>query len=68
MPPLIGEVVSDVMYDGQLQSNPKHPACGQPCVWFVHVEDSQERQFETSWHVSVCFSSYLMFIAQLEAV
>ncbi|KAI0749340.1 P-loop containing nucleoside triphosphate hydrolase protein [Daedaleopsis nitida] len=32
MPPLIGEVVSDVVYNGQLQSNPTHPVpLHQPC-------------------------------------
>ena len=55
MPPLIGEVVSDVVYEGQLQSNPDHLVpSGQPCCWFVHVDGSMERQHEgTSWHVSV---------------
>ncbi|TFK87476.1 hypothetical protein K466DRAFT_490831 [Polyporus arcularius HHB13444] len=51
MPPLIGEVVSDVVYEGQLQSNPDHPVPpGQACCWFVHAHDSQEKQFGTSWH------------------
>lgn len=53
MPPLIGDVVSDVVYEGQLQSNPEHPVpVTQPCCWLVHVADSQERRFDTSWHVS----------------
>ena len=52
MPPLIGEVVSDVMYEGQLQSNPEHPVPStQPSCWFVDTQDSRELQHKTSWHV-----------------
>ena len=54
MPPLIGEVVSDVMYEGQLQSNPDHPIPStQPSCWFIHTEDSRESQHDTSWHASL---------------
>lgn len=54
MPPQIGEVVSDVVYDGQLQSNPLHPVpLSMPSCRFVHVEDSQENQHDTSIHVSI---------------
>ncbi|EJF64958.1 hypothetical protein DICSQDRAFT_159914 [Dichomitus squalens LYAD-421 SS1] len=51
MPPLIGEVVSEVIYEGQLQSWPDHPVpTTQDSCWFVHTEDSRELQHETSWH------------------
>ncbi|KAI0671739.1 P-loop containing nucleoside triphosphate hydrolase protein [Trametes maxima] len=47
----IGDVISEVVYDGQLQSNPNHPISGDtPCCWFVHVEDSEEQQREKSIH------------------
>ncbi|KAI0719276.1 P-loop containing nucleoside triphosphate hydrolase protein [Cerioporus squamosus] len=68
MPPLIGEVVSDVVYEGQLQSNPDHPVPhGQPCCWFVHVEDSQERSFETNWHNPVERAAVLRIAEKLQA-
>ncbi|KAI0649113.1 P-loop containing nucleoside triphosphate hydrolase protein [Trametes meyenii] len=51
MPPLIGDVISEAVYDGQLQSNPNHPISGDtPCCWFVHVEGSEEQQHEKSIH------------------
>ncbi|KAI8980183.1 P-loop containing nucleoside triphosphate hydrolase protein [Trametes punicea] len=51
MPPLIGDIVSEVIYDSQLRSNPHHPVQHDtPSCWFVHVEDSQEKRYETSWH------------------
>lgn len=53
MPPFIGEVVSDVVYNGQLQSNPLHPVPhSQPSCWFAHVSNSREQPHETSQHVS----------------
>ena len=52
MPPFIGDAISDGVYDGQLQSNPKHPVpVSTPSCWFVHVEDSEEHKFDTSWQV-----------------
>ena len=63
MPPLIGEVISDVIYEGQLQSNPDHPVpTTQASCWFVHTEDSRELQHETSWHVSLPHIFYLSLL------
>ncbi|KAM5535941.1 hypothetical protein V8D89_010381 [Ganoderma adspersum] len=53
MPPLIGDVVSDVMYEGQLQSNPNHAISStQHSCWFIHTEESRELQHDTSWHAT----------------
>ena len=53
MPPLIGEVVSDHIYNSQLCSNPDHPVpISETCCWFVHVEESEEKREAPSWHVS----------------
>ncbi|KAI0661728.1 P-loop containing nucleoside triphosphate hydrolase protein [Cubamyces menziesii] len=51
MPPLIGEVVSDHIYNSQLCSNPDHPVpISETCCWFVHVEESEEKREAPSWH------------------
>ncbi|KAL7279197.1 hypothetical protein ACG7TL_007037 [Trametes sanguinea] len=51
MPPLIGDAVSEAVYDSQLRSNPDHPVPYEtPSCWFVHVEDSGERKHGTSLH------------------
>lgn len=60
MPPLIGDVVSEVVYDSQLQSNPLHPVPYEtPSCWFVHVDNSAEKKHETSLHVSPLISCLL---------
>ncbi|KAI0331917.1 P-loop containing nucleoside triphosphate hydrolase protein [Cubamyces sp. BRFM 1775] len=51
MPPLIGDAVSETIYSSQLRSNPNHPVpYSEPCCWFVHVDESEERRDGTSWH------------------
>ncbi|KAI1797127.1 P-loop containing nucleoside triphosphate hydrolase protein [Ganoderma leucocontextum] len=68
MPPLIGEVVSDVMYEGQLQSNPDHPVPStQTSCWFVHAQDSRELQHETSWHNPAERATVLKIAEKLQA-
>ncbi|RPD74791.1 P-loop containing nucleoside triphosphate hydrolase protein [Lentinus tigrinus ALCF2SS1-7] len=68
MPPLIGEVVSDVVYDGQLQSNPSHPVpYEQPCCWFVHVVESEEKPSGTSWHNPIERATVLKITEKLQA-
>lgn len=65
MPPLIGDVVSEVVYDSQLQSNPEHPVPYEtPSCWFVHVDESEEKRQETSWHVSAS-SSHICALAEV---
>ncbi|KAH9903023.1 P-loop containing nucleoside triphosphate hydrolase protein [Cubamyces lactineus] len=49
MPPLIGDVVSETIYDSHLRSNPEHPVpYSESCCWFVHVEESEEKRDNTS--------------------
>ncbi|PIL35585.1 hypothetical protein GSI_02313 [Ganoderma sinense ZZ0214-1] len=68
MPPLIGEVVSDVMYEGQLQSNPDHPVPStKPSCWFVDTQDSKELQHETSWHNPAERTTVLKIAEKLQA-
>ncbi|KAH9850369.1 P-loop containing nucleoside triphosphate hydrolase protein [Lenzites betulinus] len=68
MPPLIGDVVSEVVYDGQLRSNPEHPIpYDTPSCWFVHVQESEERRFDTSWHNPAERATVLKIAEMLQA-
>ncbi|OCH94374.1 P-loop containing nucleoside triphosphate hydrolase protein [Obba rivulosa] len=45
MPPQIGDIISDAVYNGQLQSNPLHPVKDdQHACYFVDIEQDQEIQ------------------------
>ncbi|KAH9945186.1 P-loop containing nucleoside triphosphate hydrolase protein [Epithele typhae] len=68
MPSLIGEVVSDVNYDGQLDSWTDHPVPpSQPCCWFVHVDESQESKWDTSWQNVKERAAVIKIAAKLQA-
>ena len=54
MPPQIGDIISDAVYDGQLQSNPDHPIKEtQNACWFINIEQDQEVQDKTSYKVKI---------------
>ena len=59
MPSQIGNFISDAIYEGQLRSNPGHPQRDNSCAFFVHVPDSHEEPFGTSY--CVC---YFLIICQ----
>ncbi|KAI0775212.1 P-loop containing nucleoside triphosphate hydrolase protein [Trametes elegans] len=68
MPPLIGDVVSEVVYNGLLLSNPHHPVSHDiPCCWFVHVDDSEEKRAGTSWHNPAERAAVLKIAEKLQA-
>ncbi|CDO73717.1 hypothetical protein BN946_scf185015.g45 [Trametes cinnabarina] len=68
MPPLIGDAVSEAIYDSQLQSNPEHPIPYEtPSCWFVHVPDSEERPYGTSVHNPAERATVLKIAEKLQA-
>ncbi|KAJ2926342.1 hypothetical protein H1R20_g10754, partial [Candolleomyces eurysporus] len=50
MPPEIGGIISDAIYDSKLKSNPLHPVTSDTIsCYFVDVPQGQESKAETSW-------------------
>jgi len=61
MPPQIGQIISEAVYDNQLQSNPLHPITDEVLACrFIDVPGS-ERKNPNSGSVMVC-SLYIFFV------
>jgi regulator of nonsense transcripts 1 len=57
MPPEIGEIISEAIYDGELKSNPLHPVTEETIsCYFIDVPEGREAKAETSWKVCPIFS------------
>jgi hypothetical protein len=51
MPPQIGRIVSEAVYDSKLESNPKHPVSDATIAcYFINAEGTEQR-FGTSYVV-----------------
>ena len=56
MPPQLGEIISESVYEGRLQSDPSHPVTNKtPACYFINVPEGKEKQFEKSYIVCFCF-------------
>jgi hypothetical protein len=61
MPPQIGQVISEAVYDNQLKSNPLHPITDKVLAChFIDIPGSEKRNLDTgSFKVHPLFSLYL---------
>ena len=64
MPPQMGELISETVYDGCLSSNPRHPINNQiMACHFVDVH-GQEKRKEDSFMVSSVYSENMISIKE----
>ena len=57
MPPQIGDIISEAVYEGKLKSNDKHPITSEvTACYFANIANGTERQFGTSFRVELNFS------------
>jgi len=64
MPPQMGELISEAVYDGCLSSNPQHPINNQILAChFVDVH-GQEKRKEDSFMVSSVYSENMVSIKE----
>lgn len=60
MPPQIGEILSEAVYDGKLKSNPKHPITHEiRACYFFDIANGKEKQPDgKSFMVTSIFEFY----------
>lgn len=53
MPPQIGEIISEAVYDNKLKSNADHPITNEvTACYFVNIPDGKEKQCDKSFMAS----------------
>ena len=76
MPPQIGDIISEAVYDANLKSNPLHPITEKTTAcYFIDVPDGKERRVNDSFKVCLIFLLFCSSInlsiqndAEMEAV
>lgn len=57
MPPQIGDIISEAVYEGKLKSYDKHPITSEvTACYFVNIANGTEEQSGTSFKVKFYFS------------
>lgn len=59
MPPQIGDIISELVYDGKLKSNPSHPVTDDTTACYFVEAPGKEKPMETSYKV---FNYFLLFL------
>jgi hypothetical protein len=60
MPPQIGDIISDAVYEKKLKSNPNHPITNEvTACYFVNILEGKEKQCNKSF--MACFLQLILF-------